>query len=248
MAQESSDNAVRRVLRVEWGAFPAVVVHSTIAKLKAHPAYAAAKAGDAFAALALVRGIVKPDKVPERVDYVVPVVQVDVGKFNAIPVAMARALARANGARIWLETVQTNAVGHTGASGLHRLLHQPEFGGEPPPAGARVLICDDVVTYGSSLANLRGFLEKRGVHVVRATAIGAGYGATRLAPEAPVIKSIVTLYGSELERFTARLGFPPEQLTGRESRHLSGFRSVERFRTELAQDAGPPARGPRRRL
>jgi hypothetical protein len=248
MSEGRSDNPTRRILRVEWDHFAPVIVHSTIAKLKAHPAYAAAKAGDSLAALALAKAVVKPEKVPERVDYVVPVVQVDTGKFNAIPVAMAQALARANGARIWLETVQVNVVGHTGASGLHRLLHQPRFGGEPPPAGARVLICDDVVTYGSSLANLRGFLEQHGVKVVRATAIGAGYGSTRLAPEVPVIKNLVTLYGPELERFTARLGFEPEQLTGRESHHLSGFRSVERFRTELAQDVGPPARGARRRL
>ena len=248
MSEGHSDNPARRILRVEWDQFPPVVVHSTITKLKAHPAYAAAKAGDLLAALALAKAVIKPEKVAERFDYVVPVVQVDTGKFNAIPVAMARALARANDARSWLETVQVNVVGHTGASGLHRLLYQPEFGGESPPSGARVLVCDDIVTYGSSLANLRGFLEQRGVKVVRATAIGAGYGSTRLAPEVPVIKNLVTLYGSELERLTARLGFEPEQLTGRESHHLSGFRSVERFRTELAQDVGPPARGTRRRI
>ena len=45
MSEGHSDNSARRILRVQWDQFPPVIVHSTITKLKAHPAYAAAKAG-----------------------------------------------------------------------------------------------------------------------------------------------------------------------------------------------------------
>jgi hypoxanthine phosphoribosyltransferase len=46
--------------------------------------------------------------------------------------------------------------------------------------GTRVLIVDDVITFGSTLANLRGWIEKQGAKVVGATTLAAGFGATKL--------------------------------------------------------------------
>ena len=47
--------------------------------------------------------------------------------------------------------------------------------------GSRALIVDDVVTCGSTLANLRGWLKQQGATVVGATTLAAGFGGTKLA-------------------------------------------------------------------
>jgi hypothetical protein len=57
---------------------------------------------------------------------------------------------------------------------------QPTFLGQIAP-GRRVVIVDDVATFGSTLANLRGWIEHQGAHVIRATTLGATFGGTRLA-------------------------------------------------------------------
>jgi hypothetical protein len=44
-----------------------------------------------------------------------------------------------------------------------------------------VVIVDDVATFGSTLANLRGWIEHQGTHVIRATTLGATFGGTKLA-------------------------------------------------------------------
>ena len=168
------------------------------------------------------------------IDFVVPVIQVDRGHYNALPVALAAVLAKQLGAKLWLDICQINKVNHTGADALDRLRNQPVFAG-PVPRG-RCLICDDVVTFGASLANLRGHLASAGAEVVAATAIGAAYGSTKLAPELSLIGKLRECYDRELETQTASLGFGSECLTAREAHFLAGLRTTERFRNCLAQE------------
>ncbi|SRR6266480_1546720 len=121
-------------IRAKWGDFPEVIVHSSIYRLKNLDGYYAAKFGDHEAATRIARQVIKPDKIDLRVDYVVPVVQVDFQHYNAIPVAFAALLAKALGARLWLEIRQINKVDHTEANAIGRMKNQPRFGG-PCPKG-----------------------------------------------------------------------------------------------------------------
>jgi hypothetical protein len=182
------------------------------------------------------------------IDFVVPVIQVDQGHYNALPVAFAAVLAKHLGAKLWLDVCQINKVNHTGAHALDRLRNQPVFDGKVP--SGRCLICDDVVTFGASLANLRGFLISFGAEVVAATTIGAAYGSTKLAPEASLIDNLRERYDRELETQTAALGFGCECLTAREAHFLAGLRTAERLRSCLAQEVGTAdrARGARCRI
>ena len=223
-------------VRVPWNGFPDVILHSSICKLKSLPAYHAAKWGDHRAASRIAHALVSAAKVDTAVDYVVPIIQVERGRYNAIPVAFGAVLAKRIGARLWLDVCQINNVDHTHAGAQDRLRHQPVFGGTAPQG--KCLICDDVVTYGASLANLRGFLAAKGVEVVAATAIGAAYGSTKLAPERSLILTLQTRYGQELERCTNTLGFGSECLTAREAYFLAGMRTVERVRDCLTQGTG----------
>src|SRR5438034_6705641 len=107
-----------------------------------------------------------------------------------------------------------------------------------PVLVAALPLCDDVVTYGSTLANLRGFLISTGAEVVAATAIGAAYGSTKLAPELNLIVNLRRRYGQELEKCTETLGFGSDCLTAREAHFLAGMRTIERVRDCLAQRVG----------
>ena len=224
-----------RAVRVPWNAFPDVIVHSSIYKLKCLPAYFAAKRGDHKAASRIAHALVKTENIA-AVQFVVPVIQVAGGRYNAIPVAFGAVLAKHIGARLWLDVCQTNKVDHTDAGAQGRLQNQPIFGGLPPKG--KCLICDDVVTYGATLANLRGFLISTGAEVLAATAIGAAYGSTKLAPELSLIVKLRRRYGEELEIFTETLGFGSDCLTAREAHFFAGMRTVERIRDCLAQRVG----------
>jgi len=84
-------------VRVPWNAFPDVIVHSSIYKLKCLPAYYAAKRGDHKAASRIAHALVKTENIA-AVDCVVPVIQVDGGRYNGIPVAFGAVLAKRIGA------------------------------------------------------------------------------------------------------------------------------------------------------
>ena len=77
------------IFRTPWNAFPDITVETTVAKLKAHPDYDAAKHGDQDAALRVIGQIFKPGKVTDSCDLIVPVLQLDQGKQNMLAIAYA---------------------------------------------------------------------------------------------------------------------------------------------------------------
>ena len=81
-------------MRAPWNGFPEVAVHSSIDKLKSLPGYQAAKQGDNRAAARIAAALINPGRLNISIDYVVPVIQVDAGRYNAIPVAFAALLAK----------------------------------------------------------------------------------------------------------------------------------------------------------
>jgi hypothetical protein len=153
--------------------FPDVFVHGDLRARNAHPAYPAAKSGDADAAKVLVEALLSgaaTDRIAEflagRRPALLAVTADEVAGFNAIPDAMAQAL----GARLGLDApagriVQANKVGHTKADGWHRLVTPAKFIGEVAP-GLEFILVDDHVGFGGTLANLRGFIQVSGGSVL----------------------------------------------------------------------------------
>ena len=82
-----------RVYRLPWGDFPDVIVQTTIAKLKAHPDYPNAKAGNPESGIRVVSDLLKPGKVTFKIDAIVPVLQFDANNRNSIPISYAALLA-----------------------------------------------------------------------------------------------------------------------------------------------------------
>lgn len=219
------------VYRTPWGEFPNVVVHSNLVAMRAHPAYAEAKEGNLRAARAVVRDLFKPGAAMPRTDYIAPVVQLDVKeRWNALPMALAVKLAEHVGARVVPTIVQCNVVYHTGAEARQRLAHQPQFAGKVPRGS--YLLVDDVVTFGSTLANLRGHIEVHGGRVAGASTFAAGIFAARIRPDLAVLTSLHQRFGHELTHTTRKLGFPPGCLTNKEAWFLRGL-------AQLAGCGGP---------
>jgi hypothetical protein len=209
-----------RIYRLPWGDFPDVIVHTTVAKLKAHPDYALAKAGDPSAAIRLAAELVKPDKVSVPiVDAVVPVMQPDAGRKNAIPIAVAALLARQLGLEPIQDITQTNDVAHTDANAASRILGQPMFAGKIRPY-ARVLIVDDVVTFGSTIANLRGWIHQQRALAVGCTCLAAAFGSTKLRPPQSIMEQLDQRHYHAHRDLAETIGFFGECWTNREARFL----------------------------
>ena len=215
------------IFRSPWNAFPDVAVQTTVAKLKAHPDYDAAKHGDQDAALRVIAQVFKPGKVTDSCDLIVPVLQLDAGRQNMLAAAYALRLGRELGAEVFLGISQSNQVSHTGADATTRILGQPTFLGQIAP-GRRVVIVDDVATFGSTLANLRGWIENQGAHVIRATTLGATFGGTKLAQPKDAFAKLLNEF-PEVEILSHNLGFTPDCFTARETHFLTQVPSREKM-------------------
>jgi len=215
------------IFRTPWNAFPDVAVQTTVAKLKSHPDYEAAKHGDQDAALRVIAQIFKPGKVIDSCDLIVPVLQLDAGKQNMLAIAYALRLGRELGAEVFLGICQSNQVSHTGADAVTRILGQPTFVGQIEP-GRRVLIVDDVATFGSTLANLRGWIEHQGAQVIRATTLGATFGGTKLAQSKDAFAKLLEKF-PDVEILSQNLGFTADCFTGRETHFLTQVPSRDKM-------------------
>ena len=124
--------------------------------------------------------------------------------------------------------IQENVVSHTGADAPTRVLGQPIFDGAIGE-GKRILIVDDVVTFGATLANLRGFIQSCGSIVVGASTLSASYGGTKLALPDHVKQSLFERFPSVAE-LAHGLGFESDCFTNREARFLAALKEARKER------------------
>jgi hypothetical protein len=201
-----------------------VIIQTTVTKLRSRPGYDQAKRGAGEAAFEVVGELIQPEKIPFAIDTVVPIMQFDRDKPNALPIVYAAALAKHFDAYLETGVRQVNIVSHTVAGAQTRILGQPMFIGAIQP-GSRVLIVDDVVTYGSTLANLRGWLEQQGATVVGATTLAAGFGGTKVALPDIVWDRLLDRFSRPAEALANELGFSADCFTNREARFLAGLKN-----------------------
>ena len=230
--------------RVAWANFPDVVLLSRESETRHHPEYRAAKSGDATAATRLVAALAGPAAIAEVRQLLAEVATGDpvlVGAnayerdgFNAIPAALAQLLGHRLGLPCDNHITQTNIVGHTGADGYGRLARQAAFDGEVAADRAYVLV-DDFVGQGGTLANLRGWIEKRGGRVIGAvTLTGKPYSA-KLNPTKEQLDELRGKHGHHLEKWWRQhFGHTFDCLTQSEARYLARSPDVDTIRGRLA--------------
>jgi hypothetical protein len=228
--------------RRPWGAFPDIPLHAAESQVKKHPLYTAAKSGDAEAAAALVEQTLSAAAVAElrqiigdrRSVRTVGVTAAEDAGVNAIPAALARALAELLDQPTELEIVQINRVGHTGASGWHRLATPPLFDG-PVSRGCGYLIADDFVGQGGTIANLRGFIECHGGQVLGATALTGRRDSATISLSNGTLANLRAKHGQLEDWWRERFGFGFDSLTESEARYLIRAENADTIRSRLAQ-------------
>jgi hypothetical protein len=151
---------------------------------------------------------------------------------------MAQALASRLG--LWAvagRVVQSTKVGHTKASGWHRLVTPPLLAGDVA-AGADYLLVDDHVGFGGTLANLRGFVEHHGGHVIGMTTLTETREARHIAVRNEVLEVPDKKHGDELKQFwRAEFGHGTECLTNIEAGYLCRVESVAAIKDRMAEAA-----------
>ena len=232
--------------RTPWPiGFPAVVTHALLAERDRHPQYAKAKAGDFQAALMLVADLLKPDALQRLATIIgagrpviAAVTAIETNGLNAIPDAMAHLI----GTRLKLpvddgDLLQMNIVAHTRASGWHRIVTQPIFGGAVI-AGADYVLIDDHIGLGGTLANLRGYIESNGGNVVAMTTLTQSRDADKIALSPATLTMLQARHGQELENYwRAVFGYGLECLTEVEGGYVARQPSVDAIASRMVEAA-----------
>jgi len=225
--------------------FPAVVIHSTVKIRNAHPAYASAKAGDAAAAVVLVRDLLNTKAVAllreiigGRPAILAAVTAIEKSGFNAIPDAMAHDLGKRLGLPVDAgELRQINKVAHTRATGWHRLVTPPLFGGKVEQ-GQNYVLVDDHVGLGGTLANMRGYIEAGGGKVIAMTTLTESRDASKISLYPETLNMLRLKHGKELETFwQENTGYAFDCLTEVEAGYLFRQSSADAIRGCLAEAA-----------
>ena len=232
--------------RVAWRGFPDAVLLADESRTKRHPAYAAAKAGDAEAATDLVHalvdetGIVAVRRLLGTVEAARPVLvsahAYEREGVNAIPAALAKLLSERLGVPFDTAVVQTNVVGHTGAGGYGRLARQAAFGGEAAKGREHVMV-DDFIGQGGTLANLRGWIEKQGGTVVGAIGLTGKPYSAKLNPSEEQLHELRQKHGPDFEKWwREHFGHAFDCLTQSEARYLARSPDADTIRDRLAAE------------
>lgn len=229
-----------RPIRIPLFEFPDVVLHADESIVKKHPQYQAGKAGDIVAAGVLVAELVSRNSVEhlgalcrEQPIELLPIHALESAGVNEIPAALAKVLARQLKLPVNNSIVQSNSVGHTGASGFHRLANQARFEGQVT-VGQQYLVVDDFVGQGGTLANLIGFISSEGGRVLGATVLTGKPFSAKLAPDAESIQALRHKHGRKLEDWwSENFGFDFDCLTRSEARYLEKSADADAIRDRL---------------
>jgi hypothetical protein len=206
------------------------------APLKAHPLYRRAKAGGAEAAAVLVMDLARPLAEQARADFAPGTVYVaphalEASGDNAIPQALAEAVANAAAGEADLDIVQTTRVFHTGADPMERLNNRAEFDGTVRQAADYVLV-DDVTTMGGTLAELAHYILSNGGRVAGAVVLVNASRTGILVPDHRVVAKLESRHGPTIREV---FGIESAALSADEARYLLGFRSADEIRNRSAK-------------
>jgi hypothetical protein len=228
--------------RFPWNHFPAVYIHAPSGIVRAHGAYAAAKAGDSLAAMSLVADLMSSELLGllfRRFDAHSPVL-VDVhsqAAANPIPYLLAHALSALFGWPRERRVIKTGEMAHCGASGYEKLRRQVAYSGRIT-VGLNYLLVDDFIGHGGTLANLRGHILTQKGRVIGATVLGGSDYAAELALSDVKLAALRRQHGQIEYWWRQRFGFGFESLTASESRFLSRARTAQGICEGLAAVAG----------
>jgi hypothetical protein len=202
-----------------------VVKHTSLGYLEKQEGYKAAKkGGDANAAARVVNKVVKPSVVqsirdgldPERSVVFAPVIHREGENLNMLPLAYAKALARAFDAEVWTGVVKVSGDANSHAPQSERATNTQIFQGETPDSGVQVVVVDDTITSGDTFASIIDTFSNDNVMPVMATSLAAGRYQNWLSPTTEKIQKMLDKAGMSEGEFEHAFGYKPTHLTGSE--------------------------------
>ena len=221
---------------------------SSIAKMRSHPDYTAAKAGDSDAAFRLVNEIFTGEEQKRKIKelgskypdaIIVGVYAVEAAGKNKIPLFLAKKISELSGIEYDPSIIQINKVGRTDSSAVYRLAHRPKFAGTVHP-GRQYILADDVITAGGTLSELRSYIEGRGGEVVHLVTGGAAAHSTNFALSAKTRFALESKHGIiPLMNFVKDCdiyGGKLEYLTESEGSELLRFKSLDTARDRIIEE------------
>ena len=231
--------------RAPWEDFPDVVIVAAQSSVKKHADYEQAKQGNVQDAAPAAKRLATAMLTEESLDaighwplqgaLIVPVHALEGQGFNRIPAAFAELLAEKLNLDVETGIIQINVVNHTGATGWQRLASPPLFEG-PVVANHRYLLVDDFVGQGSTLANLRGYIVRRGGGVVGAACLTGRADSSKLALTLQTLEGVRLKHGPELEAWWIKTcGYDFACLTESEARYLLRVEDADTIRARLAE-------------
>ncbi|WP_200244072.1 phosphoribosyltransferase [Lamprobacter modestohalophilus] len=228
-------------LRTPWvSAFPDVDIHADESKVKKHPRYPAAKAGDTAASMDLVLDLMNNAAVnrlrhyQSRSPVIVPVHGIEGISANTIPAVLAVCLADTLGFEISTEIVQTSRAAHTCSSGWWRLKSQALFSGEVASDRPHILV-DDFIGMGGTFANLRGLIEAKGGQVLHAQALTGKLRSAKLGLQPETLRSLREQHGDIEPWWRTEFGYGFDALTESEALYLLRIEQTDTIRRRLAE-------------
>lgn len=230
-----------RPQRAPWGAHePDVLIHQLEEmRVRGHPRYPDAKAGDLDAAAELVLDTLNPETVAALGELglarptLLPVVAEEAQGTNAIPLVLAQQIGAALDWPLETGVIQSNVVGRTKKDGYYRLAFQPLFDGTPDPDRDYVLV-DDFIGQGATLANLRGHVLASGGRVPEITSLTGKVVSATLALQPATLAELRQTHGDDLENWWRQVfGFGFECFTESEARYLIPRSDADRVREEI---------------
>jgi len=234
-----------------WPAdFPNATLHTTPKKLRSHPDYKAAKAGDTEAAIRLVSDLAKADKARELFEeygdavVVAPHAEEEAGR-NAIPRVFAEFLHDA-GFKVDTDIVQINKAARTKKGSALRLAVRPEFSGKVVK-GQRYLLVDDALGLGGTINDLRHYIESNGGSVVKVSSLTAGIFGGKLSIRSETIAKLEKKFGKkQLEDFHYEFNVAKNAgaLTEKEGRYILKQSSLNALRDRIVAQAREAGIGP----
>ena len=227
---------------IDANAINKVLLHTNIGTLKGHPHYKKAKSGDAKLAYLLLVDLIKPEKLftlkENPTAIIIPVRAIEQDGVNAIPLAMANIMSEISGNKIDLDIYQSNKPKHTGKSKLARMTSPPEFLGKIQK-GLKYFLVDDVVTSGSTLNNLKNYIENNGGIVVGTAAIAVGRGGGKIGITDLEVKKINAKFGkSNINTLLKEYGIAEssDKLTSSQANDLLRFGTIDKIRNKLLDE------------
>ena len=238
-------------MRTPWPEHGLNVIAHGVQGLRRDPDWAAAKTGDAEAALRLVERLAKPKAAArlraalgEEEALLVTVRQAERGSGdNLIPATFARWLAAQTGLQVDETILRKNRTKRTDANAVERLVRRAAFVGEVEPGRAYVIV-DDVVTQGGTVADLRGYIEAKGGRVLAVTALQAPGANAKLAASPAQIAALRRRFGEAGEAWWKEtFGYDFAGVTASEARQLFRYGGLQDLRSAL-EGAGALRAGP----